>query len=388
MIKKVNIHYKRLSEFLSYLKEHDAEVTVRHKDNNGHIVPISYSFRKNEPNIKSLVCEAINENESIVNEYFRKNLEPHHISTRKRKIFFEKVNVIHDIQTVLPDTYDPSLTDKLLHGRTLDRKEWSELVPALNEHFYEIVTRFYWTFLFGDLKEAYFTKIPTFLFANEISELQGSIDQLRADERFMQAAVNLISAITNTNLFSGSPSTHYPDYSFVFNHESDLKNQFKYPAERYEREIPLDNGTCKMNVYGRYLFRDLPVLECPPHYLAQLVLAYYEYVTLGIIAAYLIKKEDIRFKIYTSTDGINIEYCKDKLNIHELADELTYYHFHKDPEKIFSKDLSHLLNEELKKNKTDNDQSALNSSVIKSLIQGRLIDTFSTSILKTFGFKK
>ena len=266
MTKKVNIHYKRFSEFLNYLKEHDAEITIHHQTTNGNKLPITYSFHKDEPNIKSLICDAIDEKESIVNEYFRRNIVNHNIATRKRKIFFDKVNVIHDIQTILPDAYNPSLQRKLLHRDKLDQTDLSALIPGFNKTFYGMVTKFFWNLLFGDPKNDYFTPISSFLFSKEIKAIRDQIQLLRDDESFITACLELITSAANNQ-------THYPDYSFLSDPAFNINQHLSYDEALYKEEIPLDKETCRKVFYGGYLFREIPVIERPVNYLAHVIFA-------------------------------------------------------------------------------------------------------------------
>jgi len=71
-----------------------------------------------------------------------------------------------------------------------------------------------------------------------------------------------------------------------------------------------------------------------------------------------------------------------------LAEELSFYHFHKNPEQFISKDPSHLLTDEIKKNKTGSQSDATDKKLIKTIISNRIKEKYLGSVLKTFGFVK
>ncbi len=71
-----------------------------------------------------------------------------------------------------------------------------------------------------------------------------------------------------------------------------------------------------------------------------------------------------------------------------MAEELSYYHFHKNPEQIISKDPFHLLTEEIKKNKTGSPSNSVDKEMLKTIISNRIKEKYLGSVMKTFGYTK
>ena len=55
-----------------------------------------------------------------------------------------------------------------------------------------------------------------------------------------------------------------------------------------------------------------------------------------------------------------------------IDEELSYDHFHKNPEQLISKDPFHLLSEEIKKNKTGSPSYSVDKEVLKTIISNRI----------------
>ena len=69
-----------------------------------------------------------------------------------------------------------------------------------------------------------------------------------------------------------------------------------------------------------------------------------------------------------------------------IDEELSYYHFHKNPEQIISKDPFHLLTEEIKKNKTGSHSNDADKELLKKIIKNRIEGKYLGLVMKTFEF--
>ncbi len=184
----------------------------------------------------------------------------------------------------------------------------------------------------------------------------------------------------------------YPDYTFLHRYAADrLFRNAPFSYQYYEDPTELDKNRCKKLWYGKYLFSDKPVTEWPVSYTAHLLLSFFEYVSLITLITNTLDpgfETNIRFQINASTDGMSVEYGKGNLTLDDLAEELSCYHFHKNPGQIISKDPFHLLTEEIRKNKTGSQPDTADKELLKKIITIQIKGKYLRSIMWTFGVGK
>ena len=388
MSKQVNIHHKRFADFLHYLKEHQAEITVHSPGGDR----MTYTFRKNGPLIKSLVCHALDENETVVNEYFRTNLKSDHIATQKRKAFYRRVNIIHDINATCYRKDQNSPYEDMLSGNTLSLPDIHQLYPWFHNVFSLSLSKMLEELLAGDRNDTTDILTSDFLFEDEVTLVLNHLDEFLENEQFREQLSGLSTTYTLLAETSPEETFFYPDFTFLYQPgASNLLRKVAYTRSDYAGSIELDRQRCRKLWYGKYLFSDEPVTSWPVSYTTHLLLSFLEYQSilyLGLKAMVPDFEEEIRFQINASTDGMSVEYGKGNLTLDDLVEELAYYHFHKNPEQLISKDPSHLLTEEIKKNKTGSQSDAIDKDVLKTIISNRIKAKYLGSVMKTFGYSK
>ncbi len=386
MSKQVNIHHKRFADFLHYLKEHQAEITVHSPGGDR----MTYTFRKNGPLIKSLVCQALDENETVVSEYFRQNLQADNISTRKRKAFYRRVNIIHDINSTYPRDELAPIHKAMLRGDTVEAADLHRIYPQFTTIYAGSISKLLEICLDAGPQVWAVMLSSEFPFREEVNHIMNHFETLLEQESFreqLDSLTTLYSYLARTNT---EQTFFYPDYTFLHKHDTARSfRNYTYARQDYEGPIQLDEQRCKKLWYGKYLFSKEHVTDWPVSYTAHLLLSFFEYVALILMITNTLDpgfETDIRFQINASTDGISVEYGKANLTLDDLAEELSYYHFHKNPEQLISKDPFHLLTEEIKKNKTGSPSHSVDKEMLKSIISNRIKEKYLGSVMKTFGY--
>ena len=129
----------------------------------------------------------------------------------------------------------------------------------------------------------------------------------------------------------------------------------------------------------------------PVSYTNHLLLSFFEYVALILLITNTLDpgfETDFRFQINASTAGMSVEYDKCNLTVDDLAEELSYYHFHKNPDRIISMDPFHLLTEEIRKNKTGSHTNDSDKELLEKIITKRVKGKYLRSVMRTFGYPK
>ncbi len=69
-----------------------------------------------------------------------------------------------------------------------------------------------------------------------------------------------------------------------------------------------------------------------------------------------------------------------------IDEELSYDHYHKNPEQLISKDPFYLLIEEIKKNKTGSHSNDADKELLKKIIKNRIEGEYLGLVMKKFEF--
>lgn len=382
--RKMNVHFRRFVEFMRYLKEKEAKIVIKQKDEcSGETFSDTYSYDEKDIPIVDLIAEACDIRGSLASDYISRArpLETKHSHLQRIGVvgrvihgieyYFESDSVIGKESILSKDSYPFSLrVDVHLndleyyknHESATNLKEPNIFTENLKEIFAEGFYELDW---FIYVKERHIETYDNYPFNDLIVQFRRWIKSFHRDldhpdveffknvtQKVFLEYERLLSLLPKGTFMPG-----YLDFSIPYsNQERAMINALEHTAgeliSNKLEEVPLHRLIrARYEIIKHYksitkFYKDWPILLQ-----ALVLLTYFERIMFKSTIDELTKKllNDVRCIVYSSDSNMSLDRQHDSLDIQDLSRILRDFQFKKGLNKTFNIEGYQLIDVELYK---------------------------------------
>ncbi|NBC04887.1 MAG: hypothetical protein GVY20_14430 [Bacteroidetes bacterium] len=362
----LKLHHYRFVKFIRYLKDHDAEIKIKIKDNStGETFPLIYNVaEKGGLTLNSLLVEALNIHPDRAEDYITNKLGPKdtHPDGERFVGLGKVINAIEfyfnsdspvDEASRLFDGFDPFSIRGITYSVMEEHKKDKEKIKEnLKSSFFteQLASLFYKEFnkavqLDKDVGGVFqgYNVIDYFPFNTQLHELDQSYRKsgfsIEPDKKILKFERMLYEMIEEYQRMAENLKhpQFMPSYiDFIIPKSRD--DMFLYHAKEPTTSHLIENGNFKTfdelidyryELIWRLTDEVEDVNNWPLHIQTLLLLTYYEYAAIEMVIKWLVvtSGNDVRFIVYGSDNGTTLKAQQDSLTADRLSRLLSKYHF-------------------------------------------------------------